>query len=1589
MPLINRTYDFTPEHNSLLDIQSYTTHSYLNSAEIDTGGTLMLKNASDKRNTDNFYGDGRLGNKVSRYDPAAPDEVVTMNSLYFTRYETHATYGPTLVDVWWERAAFQVGDEIVLYAKHIRTEDDIDELGKWEICTITGRIEDSEGVHYQIDKVLHHEWDERTANAGCMVYQYESLTIEEGSHFQAEEAYSSSVMYCTVEGWNSIKISYPGSVFMIKVRTEINIHKDASIGSRFGYNGAAQYYDRYYTDEFYEYNDAGAPLGAGSNKTWGLVASMRDKRSAGCMRLDLGDSRTNAHDINYGHSGGGLDSYGVANDDYYGKPMPISTDLNEKMYCGVGGATFRYGYDTNGYSSDYYQSNHAKGQAGGGILIVQTPKIVFHSNNSYLSTIGSFLGSRRRIGRTPGGSILVKASVLEFHENPDLTSHFADTNIIDKKNFITEAGPDAVYTNHVAPPGQIQLEFDKWVNVYDSTEYNSTDITSTVLDNHIATRYHIEYKTLRSKYLDLIWNYNDKLAKYSLAHWSPKYETGEYFKVKTAGSNNIDVSMWFDIYGFELSWLTPEYTDIRIVLSIDGGSTWKAVDFGDGIVEPELIDITLSNTDLSTKGNTPEQLHEYVNRLFYITELLEAQMGSNKRTLDFCFALKTDLSSMSPSISFLNVVYDGTALVKPPIPVVPYNGMEFNNEYVDFVWLQPSQRSGTLQNRIEISASPNFERDQISFMNVDDNEVSSIGNDAVVAFQPTIFDSDPTPLAYFKLPYLKNRKRRVEYAIDSDYNSLYVDPNTETMSYEGGDIYFHKGSSVELADIGTITKPTQMDFKIGSVSNAPNNGHMLTYLNFCNKELVNGLNDDLGYYDSKLTGGMETKINKIHGTVPNLQSTHNNVGQFFMEDDKGTTCPVLGQDAYGTEYIRFSVKDMASGSSCYIVSHWAEGYAKWARIIALVAYTKYDGTLGMRFRYHDGAYWRFDSTVADRVPVYQENTMVLKYFGDNLFDVYLNGIRIAKNAGNVSYYDKSKYTGRVVTTFGGSYNGGSLMNGTVLEYATWDVLLSDTEVAEISKIPSYHLRYNMSTHDVEWRQVPYKDHLTDYEYARQNVDLDIHQADNRRTGINSFDFCNGNRSCYYSNNDSILFGTYYAADQGDDSFIRHKAWHKPINGIPFIRKGTTNTEVDWDGSSLTLYKDNNSIELGRTTVQYLIKHGRIHFDRDSLQLTFTYDETVSESIGGYIGMVTGYYTTANTTATSFAYSRYIIVQSNQVKIWVYHTNGTRYNIRNKTLPYNLKDKNIYTLSMVVGNSGGEIDVILESDSDENYLLPYKVYGYEETAYRCRSVGYNSEDYNDESAAADRLWQDAGILMYNTTNSPYKPISLSVYDSNSNLYQSGGYGDRTDIVRRLTSSQLSVLNDVTIHGELQTNSDDIRVFFRFDPEDAWKVYSSTTNKWIAKSTTTATNGMTVDDTIRLATTMFEAEGGVDYDKDMSMMIVLISGSASSTPYLTSAELNFNGPEVHDSWIEPGSYYNPGDVFYYNNSPGWNPYIDPSFIDASQGWTQMGTGVPGPTENSDEFGSPASSGASKVYAGFRLQVVPKGKWYWRVFAYNGVK
>ena len=1568
MPLINKNYDFLNENKTLYNIDSYTTHLG-NAITFDSSGNAKLKNFNTAQKSKNFFGDGRLGSYRKN-----ENSLVSIRSLYFTSAIKHDTYGPILYNIWYDSIAgqtpndinpFDKGDELFIMKKHVVDLDHMDEYGQWDVVRIKEKIVDSDGVHLSIEELPENTYTENTANAAQLVLQYKNFEIYDGYEFSQHYNCNSS---CQIPHWDNRSISYSSTVIFIKSMEYVKLGKNATLSNRYGHNGC---YDYRYSNDTRYYLRPGAPLGAG-----------RDNRSSTKWQTDLSDP-TSAH-YNLAGTPGGRNLYGkkYSESTTWSRALPEEEDLNNKIYCGNGAPSNldpTYNYYRIGYS-------------GGGIVIIQTPNIEMKSG-SKIASYGGSLSSKDVKGAPGNGDILIKCETLQTHSVEVIEDTSAIENFTGDYSRFYNA---SIVNSIVSTPGTIQVELDNLL--IDDTTYTYSDLQNdtSVFDNLVQSTVTQELHNSVDTDEDEQWN-NDT-RQYSLAHISPLYEANKIFKIYTSGLHNIDISKWYKLEDIETIGKQPEGCTINILFSFDSGSSWFKIDTDNKtLVVKKLSEIN--------EGNTIEELSNFSDETFYTTKFI---INNNNKTIDVAIGMSTDKQHITPSVDKVIFKYGESQVLQAPICISPFNGKEFNNENVIFVWLQPEQQYGSVQNRIEVSTNEFFTQDFIETVADDSN--SSNNNKIHIPYKATEYDNQINDVQYFKAPYLKSRFIKPNTAGEENTASVLWNPDKKQITYNGKDLIFHKGRNITLPDAGVIQVPDINSEAplIRDMDSIPKASNIKSHIVLSSIDTQDDISDIKGVFINKnvksgviFTGN--NYLNKVNRFLPTGET------DIIMSTDTLTTDNFLGSYKKDmTFHVKFNPKNLKNGDNSLFQVEFNNG----VKLTGLTLY--YDNNSGNIYPrlYNNHSFHPLgdnqvfkDSRSNKFRQMLKKNTesnITVTLDTGNVARCYINGL-YAGYFGTAYNDDKSEYIvndGENNNENYSSYNirigsydeKDSKFDGLIHEIVIWDEKLDQNEILEISKLPIYDLRYNIENSTYSLLQFPYRDHIKyhpslDNNYEWDEIDSATRNLDNKRGEITPQHMGGVDEAFYESNNYSLKIAQYSPIKNEETSFSRHKMFSIPVDGL----SGTFGKENASSRVYNIVYKDNNSIKtINNTESSFIFSSKRIIAEETDIEVDFIYNGKPSANYD-YIGLQAGARDAVNTDSYYSFYALLRFEANGNITFYhnYYDSNNT---VRN---PYNyvdlmsiigvgLTEGNIYTLRFNANSGPSTADISISSNTDANFETPKIIDNYYD--YGVGSYGYNSDDYNDITAQRGRQNTNAVMVLKNNSGA-ITPISLNTRNSNSNKTEYVGYLDSYVIENTLESSYTNKINTIDINADIYDANTFIKFAISFDNGNTWRKYDAENKAWsnldIEKVNT---DGMDPEDIMSISTRIFEA-GGFDDSSNVKIRSYLFSSDSSVTPYLESIRININGPLIIDSWEEPGSFYDPTKTFKYLDDNSWNPYMEVDLDpDNGQNWEEMGSGIPDPMKFVENHGSKPTSGTTKAFGAVSLNLLPKGKYYWRVAAYN---
>lgn len=1572
MTISSKQFQVQSGELSLFSYDNYVVPSGVPSLEQDGNGNIILNNISDNPNTNNFYGDGRHGDLVIRSNTE-----MTQHAFYFEQYENHPIYGHILKNVWHRNnIPFEKG-EYVLQKKHVRTVEQVlnYDWGRWEIVDVLEVINDGANIHYKIAATPSITFDMTSANAAGLVYQFRDIEVQANCKLELRNSTLSTVDSVSVTrspnmvsaGWPASSIfSAPDGTFMFKVQNKVVMRDKGVIISSFG-------------------------LSAYSNMVTGVVGGTTRPLASGPLGSNVTVISGNAVVDNWALGGDGSDvaayyngrttpgspgNYGGnKNKTSYGIPLPVISDLNRNIHYGLGGHSRLY--------------SNRRGMCGGGSFILHSPHLELR-NGAYIASRGHDRGSLYEYNIRGGcGSILIKVNNVEVYND----SNAYDGTGLDKQPFAVSRTDTAA--THA--PGLCQLEFDslKWVDSPSTTPVITT-FTPTTLSGSDSTKRKVfsVYKDidLQNNYVNTTandtggvpWVYQGNYISREFSDISPKYNTGKYWKLRTNPLKTLSLKGWYTMTQFQNRCILPPGTDIRFLFSKDGGTTWKAIDFSGS--QPVLVSASLNDTDISNKGNTPEQLN-YTSSANLTRLFIEPQIGETEPTLDLMVAFRTTDANKTPAYSYLWVDGEMAGTLAPPIPMRPYDREEFAGSDVNFVWLQPEQLRGSIANRVEISDTPNF--NTMNDVLTSSSNVSALGEYIVNPLSPVKYNNSDNNFAYFKMPYMKSRFAPITSSAENNLPSVVWNETLNEIQYTGGDIYFYKGNDVISPKNINIAIPSKLDFKMNSSS--PLWSSAFSYMKFT------GVTDPSQVIDEKynwairfIAPALVVRPSLAHGTLLSYPNTANAKSHVETPISVDGTNPLVNKTMESTFVFRFSPTALTPATYNTILT--MKNGASTASLCQVMIYP-YDAagrrhyTVGL----YNGSVWNI--CYHHLLNENDEIVFVVTNSG-SFYNLYMNGILVIKNMPNAANLTAGAYNNKSVRfMFFQESDTTSYCQGDMIEFYTFNKELSVDEVVSISGVANYDLRLNLNTNQLGWFRRPYWDHVQEYERSTDrafytgNYTLD--------SGCAEVNFI-GDEWNYISNNHSVLIGRFNPTLRKRDAWIPIEQSATLSRNIPFHHNYVGGDWLSWKNNLITT--ENNSI---RTTgVDYLnplklVKHGRILARSESVRYDFVFEDTelnVPQSIE---------FCTGRSSDSAVVYTRRFQIRINKtnpvvksgydefsydVRWRLVYNNTTILNVSGSTefeFPFPLKIGHKYNVRFDTLNNVATSSIWIYSDTDVNYTTGAKLHQFSSI----NSYGWMNKRYNQSNSwtaidsTVSNTYEDVWLGISTNTNLPaFVPISVVTYNSSSVIDSLPGHILRYDMNQVIRPQYLKKINRVAVETTVSSSATKIRFFVSFDG-NVWKKWS--TNQWITVETTNVDNGMSVEEISLLGIKQYTGTGGMVTGSSFFLKTVMETSNVLITPKIKKIDISYNGPYVYDSWNELGSSYDSNVKFYFNSSGSWNPFIDLDFTT----WTEMGSDKPNTSILTSINGSPGSTNTNKVYGGCTISVVPTGYWYWRVAAYNG--
>ena len=1579
--LINN-FEIKDDDLSLYSVDNYVVPAGVKSMEQTGYNSIILKNISDNPNTNNFYGDGRHGDLIIR-----GSTTIQPHSFYFEEYQDHPIFGHILYNVFWStpKSKFELG-EYILYVKHTQEPDQVEsgELGRWCFVDIVEVIRDGSMMHYRLRTAPSIPLDQTTANAGSMVYQFRRLELQQNVILTCQPLPESTVIdvcassislksYPSINdnGWLDRAFSDPVGPLVIKSQTGVLLAEGAAIRSMFGHAGTTNNASNSRWTSAVTHTAAG-PLGAYNTTSVPVTSpNFKDIWSSGTYsESHYGKAISPGSPGNYG---------GLYNLHKFGRPFPIISDLNRNMFLGFGGTARNYGY----YS----------GYAGGGFLLIQSPKLTMKAG-SYLNVLGTDTNTAYPYEiRSGAGSILLKCNELELDKTGLLnTNTIASAN---KQMFKISLTTD---TNTFAP-GLIQIEFENLV-VKDATTSQAytptTFASSSDIQLIISTYRDIPY--MNQKVISTPanfntggtpWQYQGNFITRNFSDISPIYNTGKFYKATSNPLKTINIKSWFALNQIMTNAIVPDGTDIRFLFSTDNATTWKAIDFAAN--PPALITSGITDAELTSKGNTLTQMN-YISSANLTRLFIDSQATETAPTLDILIALKTTKQTVTPEFFYTKFDVDLFERLSPPIPMKPFNKEEFASDNVKFVWLQPEQPRGSIQNRIEISETSDFST--MSSLIDSTSQVSSVGGNVVIPFKPPMLSNRVANLSNFKLPYMKVRSILPTFSGEENLPSTSIDTATQQVVVAGGDIYFYKGTEITLPQ--QYVPIPQSNFKFNNTH--PLWNQLYSYIDFTNVANSSSIVDQKYTWAVKnIPNGLQRRASYAHGSVGFFNNTDAAKCHLVTPINTTNTNPMVNMHKPFAMFLRFSITNPPPSVSD-ILTQYIDGTTTVIRKVQLYQFVEPITNITMH-----GIRVYSTTSYFDRlfplININEENILVLRSDGTN-FEYWLNGRKVIHG---VETKPVESTFANVSTRFAffQSQTATSTLQGSLIEFGTFSRDITEAEILSFSNVPQFDLRYNPSNNTYQFHRRPYLLHLTGYDRFFDNYYPPIgesHQYNSQTTTLNTL----SDPRSYGSTNHSIRLGTLNPLLSIDSCWKPADQSHNPIPGVGFLSMYPSIHA--WNSN--IYYDDNNSIRTHLSSVSEpttLTKHGRYNPHEESVRFDFLFqpwdgtDQTIE-------------FNTGRITETARGSSRRFIIRlwgsvsptpeettngystfSNAPK-WKLIYNSTTELVGGVSnyfdFPAPLEYGKSYSIRMYNNGMRGNTQIWIYSESDSRYSSGYMLFDFStisNTGYgwaaQTLSTSAGKESRDVANNIMTEYYEDAWFgVSTNTTQPAFLPISIAYYNNTTTVIEPVGHLSKYSITQKIDHAYLRKVNRVYVDATLESVATSIKLFVSFDKGQTFKKWAGT--GWITVDSNDPNNGMTPNDIIALGPKEYAHSSGLGMSGIM-VKTVLYTTNPTVTPKIKKIDISYNGPYVYDSWDDVGSNYDPTVKFYYNSGT-FNPFVDPDFST----WVEMGSDPPDYSTITPDNGSPGSKSNLKVYAGASIDCVPRGLYYWRVAAYNGL-
>jgi len=1576
---IERNYEFKDENKLLYNIDNYDVNDGL---AIDfNSSSATLRNINTNPKSHNFFGDGRLGSQTYISEKAISPTCCYFQSLVID----DPVYGTHLQGVFAETSVFNVGDEVILHKRFCVDKDLYDEVGKWDIVKIIGIIIDPDGVNrYVLDKAPNNDYNgDETVNTATAILQFSRLTIgdtlwlkPQNSDYDTRRGTSynwrDSVRHPDQDTWGNRMLGNPRGILYIKVKNKMTMLEDSRIFNHVGTWGGQCH---------------------NSSPSWKLDESKvrHDYRvlscgflpspSTGLSNVDDPIEASKLCDF-VGHKGAGGGSF-YSEGDYHDDYIYAGNKIDEK-YKGENGDLDKIFYGMAGSFPKDNGDAWAFGGDGGGIIIIQAKEMEINEG-AMITTPSLFRGSgnkNNRGGVGSGGTTIVKCPNITINSTKAFISstvYSTTSSLLDRSEAsITDAG----IKNH----GTSVLEFET-VTIND-TVAGFQDVQDNFDDYKDSLFYDFKYfrerplnddgeEIITAEILHRKENLanvvNDSTKVLAPTTSMAEYETGKYYKVYTKGLHNIDASLWNGINGFESEYDIPSDTDMRILFSRDGGDSWFKINIDDGTAAAVDLD------DIGTDGNTFNDILTFQDTVA-LTGLMIAHNDS--KHIDICVGMKTDKSYKTPILDNFLFNYSGIEVPKAPIRILPYHEEEFDKEEVDFVWMQPLQRAGSMQNRLEISSTANFEPTEDK-LDIQLSDYSHTGGKLHLPYVSKEVDNMYNGMTNLVLPYMLTKVVKPESTYDENKTSCTLDADNSKIVYHG-DTFFYKGDSYKIP-AGEVTIPNLTD-------SAPLRSDS------SDDDLIAGYkmstNDSTGdFADSK--GELEFDVDNV------LIRDNTYLGKVAYFDGSSSCSHVVANadkkthiltrlDADKTIHIKLNPKKVTTRSDILNIRKGTNS----TETMILAMYPDHLRLNDANSYHGDPIKYLFPKGLE----VAMEQNITIACDSNNRCDVYMNGYMLMNNVPNFIHPeyvddgdddDSNDNTDDLMITIGAPEPEASnyRFNGYIHELAVYDYKMDAEQVMAISKTPNFHMRYDMRDEELKLLQYPYS--CTELMYDNELYNRVLYTESRQNNAFAPSMLINPENMGYDSNNETILLGKVYAKKYLKDSFRSVVSSKHHIPGYGWY--------TDWTNISNTnviAINANNTVEQNYTSKNvYLTKTGRINKHTEAVELDFVHDLShfdTSNTGSSYIGVRYGIFSTSST--GSYDYSFLVKRNTNMTYSLQVDIDVATYSIPIEKFEAGHR----YTLSIVPIDGSFQEDVVVRLYSPTNSMYnnnpvlfsSAKSYGYSNV-----NKGFANASYDDHTKSdSNGDYVDVAVLLI-TRNREYSLIGMTCVDSSSEVTRDKGYITDYYIEKRLSAGLTNNIIRMDVVSEILSAHTYVRSIVSFDEGVTWKVYDNGTLEWTTlddlEISTIQDKGMNDADLYAVTDSVAET-GGFNNDTTSILRTYLLTDDVAITPSILQHKILKNGPRIIDSWQESGSYYRGEYAWHYLNDGSWNPYlpIDTS-DDSDQNWEEFGIDVPSPTVFVDGHGSKPSTNLLKTYAHVKVDCLPKGKWYWRVSSYNGLK